>query len=100
MTDEEQTEETPEATPLEKLAAAVQEFASATGDHPGMVTSALVAWETVTYTDDGRPLFSLDYASAGVNESMTAAIGLAAYANRKMLVDLVDGTEDREDDVG
>lgn len=85
-------------TPVQVLQRAIQKFVNDTSDEAGLVTGGLVAWESVTYTDDGRPLFEVDFASVGGNESLTAALGLMAYAKAKLLNDLVAGTD--EDGVG
>lgn len=85
-----------EQTPLEKLAAAVQEFAVTRAGEPVLVADAILVWEETAYNEDGDVTRAINYASMMPGASMASGIGL--LEGGKILV-LGDGVGYRARDI-
>ena len=82
---------TDETQPIERLNAAVAEFANATAGKPVLVDVALVVWEQVTYDEDGDIGRCIKYAVPTDNFSLSSGLGLLEasreYVRRDILGD-------------
>lgn len=83
------TGEAPEVSPLDKLEAAVQEFAAAQADGPVHVVNALVVYEQL-FADDGR---QIKYASTG-GFTLSGSLGLADAARTQLQRDVLGRPDD------
>lgn len=67
-----------EESPLDKLRAAVQEFANATAEQAVLVDTCVVLWEQVSYDEDGEIGRRVRYTVPTDNFSLSAVLGLCA----------------------
>lgn len=77
--------------PLDDLHAAVQAFSNHMADdssETGVVTQALVAWEEVSFDDDGTPCHRVLYAATG-EANPSRSIGLAYHLLKTLQRDLI-----------
>lgn len=97
MTDDaEPTEEKDETLPVERLAAAIQEFVTSLHDEAVMVTGSVVTWESTAYHDDGTIGRRVSYSCPTESTSMAQALGLTVSGQRQIERDL--GLHDRDQD--
>jgi hypothetical protein len=77
--------------PLDDLHAAVQTFSNHLADdstETGVVTQALIAWEEVTFDDDGTPRYTVLYAATG-EANPSRSVGLAYHLLKTLQRDLI-----------
>ncbi len=90
------TDEPTEQTPLEKLDAAVAEFAQSQCEHPMHVVNAVVMWEQVRFDDEMRDMRAMRYACVG-SDTISGALGLVEgtreYLRRDVLGERGDGID-------
>lgn len=89
------TDETP---PIERLNAAVTEFANATSEGPVLVDVALVIWEQVTYDEDGDVTRRIQYAVPTDNFSLSGGLGLIEVASEYVRRDILGDRNHEGDD--
>lgn len=73
------------------LGQAIQEFANASLDQPGIVTQAVVIFEVMSVSDEGQSQEQIQYTVPTDNFSMSGALGLVEagryYIRRDILHD-------------
>ena len=67
---------------------AVQDFACELAEESVIVNVALIAWEEVSYDDDGDIIHRVRYAIPTDNVNMSTATGLATLARDALLRDI------------
>lgn len=72
---------------------ALQVLANRIDATPGLVQNAMVAWESVSFSDDGEPQRQINYAVPTDNFSLSSALGLIEAAKVYVRRDLFDEAE-------
>jgi len=96
MTDaEETTPETPDGEGmLQGIADKLQEFINAIHDNPPvLLCGAVVTWESMRFTEDGDPLYSVNYAALP-NTSASSTIGILDLATEVAKSDMFTDHEE------
>lgn len=84
-------------TPLEKLEAAVQEFAVSIADDAVHVVSSVVMWEQVRFEDDGREMRALRYTVPG-SMTLAGSLGLIDATSEYLRRDILGERNEPDDD--
>lgn len=79
---------------LDKLNAAIQEFALTRTEEPCLIDVAVVAWEAVSYDEDGDVQRQIRYAIPTDNFSISAVLGLLDAARTLVRHDTLPSEED------
>jgi hypothetical protein len=72
---------------------AMQALANRIEDEPGLIDNAMVAWESVSFGDDGEPQRVIRYAVPTDNFSLSSALGLLEAAKVYVRRDLFGDDE-------
>ncbi|GAA1909287.1 hypothetical protein GCM10009737_08150 [Nocardioides lentus] len=101
MADHETPDEQPaevEQSPLDRLLAAVQDFANSLAGQPVLVDVALLVWEQVRYDEDGDIARKISYAIPTDNFSLSSGLGLLEAAGHYVRRDVLGARHTDEDD--
>ena len=75
-------------TPLEELEAALQRFVNSEEGQASLLRGAVILWESMSYDDDGEPLYTVSY-RAVAGASMAAAIGIIDLGKEVAVADVM-----------
>lgn len=87
-----------EQTPLDRLNAAVAEFANETAGKPVLVDVALLVWEQVSYDEDGDVGRAIRYAVPTDNFSLSGGLGLLEASREYVRRDILGVRGDEDDE--
>lgn len=97
MSEQERPEDTDDRTPLERLNAAVAEFANHIAEKAVLVDVALLVWEQVSYDEDGDVGRAIRYAVPTDNFSLSSGLGLLEASREYVRRDIL-GERGGDDD--
>jgi hypothetical protein len=81
------------APEVQAVREAIQNLVNAIEDEPHLLDSAVVIWESVTYSDDGETMRRISYAVPTDNFSASAALGLVEAGKHYIRLDVL-GADD------